>query len=99
MPDLELLDSLDCQYYAHGDDPCFSADGIDVTQMFREANRFKVFKRTEGVSTTDITGKLVALARIKIAERKMHDEKAQELHGPLDEETSSSLQLNSSAGE
>jgi hypothetical protein len=29
--------------------------------MFKEKGMFKVFKRTEGVSTTDITGKLLAL--------------------------------------
>jgi hypothetical protein len=37
-----------------------------VTEIFKKNNRFKVFKRTEGVSTTDITGKLLALAKYKL---------------------------------
>lgn len=61
-PDFELLKKLDCGFYAHGDDPCFNSEGVDLTKMFKERGMFKVFKRTAGVSTTDITGKLLALA-------------------------------------
>ena len=99
VPDIELLDSINCEFYAHGDDPCYSADGIEVTHQFREKNRFKCFKRTEGVSTTDITGKLLALARLKNAESKNFDLKGSPDMLHADEETLSSLQLNSSAGE
>jgi ethanolamine-phosphate cytidylyltransferase len=61
-PTFELLDKVGCDYYAHGDDPTFDSEGVDITQKFKEADRFKVFKRTEGVSTTDVTGRLLALA-------------------------------------
>ena len=61
-PTIELLNKLGCQFYAHGDDPCINSDGVDITQIFVENKMYKVFKRTEGVSTTDITGKLLALA-------------------------------------
>jgi ethanolamine-phosphate cytidylyltransferase len=61
VPDFQLLEKLNCSFYAHGDDPCFDADGNDVTKMFKEKSMFKVFKRTEGVSTTDITGRLLSL--------------------------------------
>lgn len=60
-PDFELLKKLNCGFYAHGDDPCFNSEGVDLTKMFKEKGMFKVFKRTEGVSTTDITGRLLAL--------------------------------------
>ena len=30
-PDFELLKKLDCGFYAHGDDPCFNSDGVDLT--------------------------------------------------------------------
>ena len=60
-PSFELLKKLNCGFYAHGDDPCFNSDGVDLTKMFKEKGMFKVFKRTEGVSTTDITGRLLAL--------------------------------------
>jgi len=61
-PTFEVLKSVNCTFYAHGDDPCIDAEGVDITLKFKEKNAYKVFKRTEGVSTTDITGKLLALA-------------------------------------
>ena len=62
-PTFETLKNAGCNYYAHGDDPCYDKDGVDITQAFREKGAFKIFKRTEGVSTTDITGKLLAIAK------------------------------------
>jgi ethanolamine-phosphate cytidylyltransferase len=56
-----FLDRLNCQYYAHGDDIPISANGDDVCHMLRAKGRFKMFKRTTGVSTTDITGRLLRL--------------------------------------
>lgn len=55
------MKNLNCGFYAHGDDPCFDQNGVDVTLSFKERGMFKVFKRTEGVSTTDITGRLLSL--------------------------------------
>jgi ethanolamine-phosphate cytidylyltransferase len=60
-PDFELLEKLNCGFYAHGDDPCFDVNGVDLTKMFKEKGMYKMFKRTEGVSTTDITGRLLSL--------------------------------------
>ena len=65
-PTISLLDELNCHSYAHGDDPTFDSEGVDITQVLREHGRFKVFKRTEGVSTTDITGRLLELAKSKM---------------------------------
>jgi ethanolamine-phosphate cytidylyltransferase len=59
----ETLDRYNCQYYAHGDDPVFGADGTDMCAVLRGVGRFKMFKRTEGVSTTDIVGKLLMLTK------------------------------------
>ena len=61
-PNIETLKSYNCDFYAHGDDPCIDSFGVDVTAAFREAGMYKEFKRTEGVSTTGTTGKLIALA-------------------------------------
>ena len=30
-PTIELVDSLKCDFYAHGDDPCFDSNGVDIT--------------------------------------------------------------------
>ena len=65
-PTIEMLNELGCHFYAHGDDPCINSDGVDITKIFQENNMYKIFKRTEGVSTTDITGKLLALAEFTL---------------------------------
>ena len=60
---VDVLDRYNCQYYAHGDDPCIAADGTDMCKVLSNVGRFKMFKRTEGVSTTDIVGKLLLLTK------------------------------------
>ena len=57
---VEVIDKFNCQYYAHGDDPCY-VDGVDICAQMEAIGRFKQFKRTTGVSTTNITGKLLKL--------------------------------------
>ena len=57
----DILKEFNCGFYAHGDDPVFDYTGVDLTAKFKEKNMFKVFKRTEGVSTTEITGRLLKL--------------------------------------
>ena len=57
----ELLDKLNCQFYVHGDDPIFDEHGNDICKMLRDAGRFKMIKRTTGISTTDLTGRLLDL--------------------------------------
>lgn len=54
---------MNCDFICHGDDPCFELDGTDSYGPFKEAGCFKVFKRTEGVSTTDIVGRLLSLSK------------------------------------
>lgn len=39
----------------------FDYTGHDLTAQFKEKGMFKIFKRTEGVSTTEITGRLLKL--------------------------------------
>jgi len=58
---LEVMDENSCQYFAHGDDPCFHEDGSDALKTFKDSNRLKIFKRTEGISTTEMTRRILAL--------------------------------------
>jgi ethanolamine-phosphate cytidylyltransferase len=67
---LETLDRYNCQYYAHGDDPVFDVDGTDMCALLSQHGRFKMFKRTEGVSTTDIVGKLLLLTKDNISKSR-----------------------------
>ena len=60
---LPFLDSIDADYVVHGDDISINADGTDAYAEARKAGRMKVVKRTEGVSTTDLVGRLLLLTR------------------------------------
>jgi len=60
LKDETTLDEYNCEFYAHGDDPCY-VDGINVLEKLDKIGRQKIFARTPGVSTTDITGRLLKL--------------------------------------
>lgn len=62
-PTIELIDKLKCPFVAHGDDLALSADGTDCYSIIKNAGRMKTFKRTHGISTTDIVGRLLLLSR------------------------------------
>lgn len=55
------LDRVNCQFYVHGDDPCYNAQGENMNEVLASIGRFKLIKRTTGISTTDITGRLLKL--------------------------------------
>ena len=57
----KVLDQFNCEFYLHGDDPCINSEGVDICQELNKVGKFKVFKRTSGVSTTSITGRLLRL--------------------------------------
>ena len=39
----KVLDENNCQFYAHGDDPCYGNDGEDMCLSLAEKGRFKQF--------------------------------------------------------
>ena len=49
----ELYDKHNIDYIVHGDDPCLLPDGTDAYDAPKRAGRFKMIKRTEGISTTN----------------------------------------------
>lgn len=53
-----LVEVHGVDYFVHGDDPCI-VDGKDVYEAARKAGRFITIPRTDGVSTTDIVGRLL----------------------------------------
>lgn len=60
---LETLDQYDCDYCAHGDDITLTAEGVDTYHIVKENNRYKEVKRTQGVSTTDLVGRMLLLTK------------------------------------
>ncbi|KAJ8428780.1 hypothetical protein Cgig2_014388 [Carnegiea gigantea] len=65
----KLFDEYNVDYIIHGDDPCLLPDGTDAYALAKRAGRYKQIKRTEGVSTTDIVGRMLLCVR----ERSLSD--------------------------
>jgi ethanolamine-phosphate cytidylyltransferase len=60
---LETLDKYNCDFCVHGDDITLSADGVDTYHIVKQNNRYKEIKRTQGVSTTDLVGRMLLMTK------------------------------------
>uniref|UniRef100_A0A1I8P7U8 ethanolamine-phosphate cytidylyltransferase n=2 Tax=Stomoxys calcitrans TaxID=35570 RepID=A0A1I8P7U8_STOCA len=60
---LEVLDEHNCDFCVHGDDITMTAEGVDTYHLVKKANRYKEVKRTAGVSTTDLVGRMLLLTK------------------------------------
>ncbi|XP_077238574.1 ethanolamine-phosphate cytidylyltransferase-like [Tasmannia lanceolata] len=58
-----LFNDHKIDYIIHGDDPCLLPDGTDAYALAKKVGRYKQIKRTEGVSSTDIVGRILASMR------------------------------------
>ncbi|KAM5560801.1 ethanolamine-phosphate cytidylyltransferase [Rosa sericea] len=69
----KLFDEYDIDYIIHGDDPCVLPDGTDAYALAKKAGRYKQIKRTEGVSSTDIVGRMLLCVRERsVTENRNH---------------------------
>mmetsp|Transcript_10358 Transcript_10358/g.24672 ORF Transcript_10358/g.24672 Transcript_10358/m.24672 type:complete len:436 (-) Transcript_10358:2766-4073(-) len=57
-----IFETYNVDYIIHGDDPCI-VDGRDVYETAKKAGKFRTIPRTEGVSTTDILGRMLLLTK------------------------------------
>jgi ethanolamine-phosphate cytidylyltransferase len=57
-----IFQTFNVDYIIHGDDPCI-VDGRDVYETAKRAGKFRTIPRTEGVSTTDILGRMLLLTK------------------------------------
>lgn len=62
-PTVALLDSLNVDFAVHGDDMPTNAEGKSAYDEVIQAGRCKIIKRTEGVSTTTLVGRLLMMTR------------------------------------
>jgi len=60
---LETLDQFDCKFCVHGNDITMTADGTDTYHIVKAAGRYKECERTQGVSTTNLVGRMLMLTR------------------------------------
>jgi ethanolamine-phosphate cytidylyltransferase len=59
----KLFNEYNIEYIIHGDDPCVLPDGTDAYALAKKAGRYKQIKRTEGVSSTEIVGRMLLCVR------------------------------------
>lgn len=57
-----VVEKYEIDYIIHGDDPVI-VDGKDVYASAKELGMFRTIPRTEGVSTTDIVGRMLLLTK------------------------------------
>lgn len=65
VPTVALLDELNCDFCIHGDDESTSASGEDAFAAVKKQGRMRIVKRTEGVSTTNLVGRILLAERIE----------------------------------
>ena len=56
-----MLDKYNCDFCVHGDDITTTADGTDCYQEVKQAGRYKECKRTPGISTTELVGRMLLM--------------------------------------
>jgi ethanolamine-phosphate cytidylyltransferase len=57
-----VIETYQVDYVVHGEDPCY-VDGKDVYETAKQAGKFQTIPRTEGVSTTDIVGRMLLMTK------------------------------------
>jgi ethanolamine-phosphate cytidylyltransferase len=61
-PQLATLERAKADFCVHGDDMPVNSQGVCAYDEMKLAGKLRIIKRTEGVSTTDIIGRLLTLA-------------------------------------
>jgi len=59
----ETLKKYNCDFAVHGDDVSITADGKDAYECIKNSGMYREVQRTQGVSTTDIVGRMLLLTR------------------------------------
>uniref|UniRef100_A0A8C9T7B8 ethanolamine-phosphate cytidylyltransferase n=1 Tax=Scleropages formosus TaxID=113540 RepID=A0A8C9T7B8_SCLFO len=60
---LETLDKYNCDFCVHGDDITLTVDGKDTYEEVKKSGRYRECRRTQGVSTTDLVGRMLLMTK------------------------------------
>lgn len=82
---LPWISHYGAQYVVHGDDITSDADGNDCYRFVKEAGRFKIVKRTPGISTTDLVGRMLLCTKTHFIKNLDAVLEGQEGHGDEEE--------------
>jgi len=58
----DVIQKYSIDYVVHGDDPCI-VNGKDVYESAKKTGKYRIIPRTEGVSTTDIVGRMLTFTK------------------------------------
>ncbi|KAI8488989.1 Ethanolamine-phosphate cytidylyltransferase [Branchiostoma belcheri] len=75
---LDTMDKYNCDFCVHGDDITMTADGQDTYAEVKNCGRYKECRRTAGISTTDMVGRMLLLT-------KTHHNREHEAHPPREQ--------------
>ncbi|ELW68195.1 Ethanolamine-phosphate cytidylyltransferase [Tupaia chinensis] len=71
---LETLDKYGCDFCVHGNDITLTVDGRDTYEEVKQAGRYRECKRTQGVSTTDLVGRMLLATKAHHSGQEMTSE-------------------------
>ncbi|KAH0517960.1 Ethanolamine-phosphate cytidylyltransferase [Microtus ochrogaster] len=71
---LETLDKFNCDFCVHGNDITLTVDGRDTYEEVKQAGRYRECKRTQGVSTTDLVGRMLLVTKAHHSSQEMSSE-------------------------
>eukprot|EP01111_Echinosteliopsis_oligospora_P006640 TRINITY_DN2091_c0_g1_i1.p1 TRINITY_DN2091_c0_g1~~TRINITY_DN2091_c0_g1_i1.p1 ORF type:complete len:368 (-),score=75.42 TRINITY_DN2091_c0_g1_i1:85-1188(-) len=60
---VDTLDKYNCDFCVHGEDISVDANGRDVYEDVKKAGRYRVIQRTEGISTTELVGRMLLMTK------------------------------------
>jgi ethanolamine-phosphate cytidylyltransferase len=63
ITDLAVMDRHGCQICVHGDDAVLTASGEDPYLAVKLAGRYRECRRTAGISTTDLVGRMLLMTK------------------------------------
>lgn len=71
---LETLDKYSCDFCVHGNDITLTVDGRDTYEEVKQAGRYRECRRTQGVSTTDLVGRMLLVTKAHHRGQEMSSE-------------------------
>lgn len=57
------MEKYNCDFCVHGDDITTLSDGTDCYQAVKDAGKYRECKRTQGISTTELVGRMLLMTR------------------------------------
>eukprot|EP00297_Palpitomonas_bilix_P013455 CAMPEP_0113901042 /NCGR_PEP_ID=MMETSP0780_2-20120614/21025_1 /TAXON_ID=652834 /ORGANISM="Palpitomonas bilix" /LENGTH=356 /DNA_ID=CAMNT_0000893593 /DNA_START=105 /DNA_END=1175 /DNA_ORIENTATION=- /assembly_acc=CAM_ASM_000599 len=67
---VEFMDKHNIDFIVHGEDITVNADGVDAYHEVKASGRFRTIKRTDGVSSTDLVGRMLLLTKNHLADER-----------------------------